>query len=230
MLWKRSHAYVNGYWRGTYERDCQRALAALLAPGKSVFDLGANAGFFSLLALSRVGHGGRCLSVDPSPRNCDLMRAHREANGLANWVIEQAAVADRPGSVTFDCRGGEDPGGHLRGIQRFEGDNPHSTQSTTVRAYPLDELIVTFFRPDVIKLDIEGAEYEALCTGGADRTLAEARPVFFLELHGPDRARLVAEKLQASGYTLTTLDGAPCDFSRQAIYHAIGRPTPGWRA
>jgi FkbM family methyltransferase len=224
MLWKRSHAYVNGYWCGTYEVPCQRALVRLLAPGMSVFDLGANAGFFSLLALSQVGVQGRCLSVDPSPNNCELMRAHCRANGLKNWQIEQAAVSDCSGKATFEFCSAEDAGGHLGNLQRFEGDNPQAAGSAEVRCYTVDELVASFFAPGLIKMDIEGAEYEAFKGGGADRTLTSIRPTFFLELHGKERASFVAEKLQRHGYRLTTLDDTPCDFSQPAIYHVIARP------
>ena len=65
LRWKRHHRYVNGYWIGNYEYPIQRAIARLLAPGDVLYDLGANAGFFSLLAGKLVGPTGQVYAFEP---------------------------------------------------------------------------------------------------------------------------------------------------------------------
>src|SRR5882672_9992409 len=59
MKWRRHHRYVNGYWIGIYELPLQRAIARELESGNVFYDVGANAGFFSVLGATRVGQTGR---------------------------------------------------------------------------------------------------------------------------------------------------------------------------
>src|SRR5688572_31553432 len=72
--WKRHHRYVNGYWLGHYELRIQEALRAYLKPGQTIFDVGANAGFFTLVAARLVGPGGKVVAFDPPPENQESIR------------------------------------------------------------------------------------------------------------------------------------------------------------
>src|SRR5258706_14337105 len=65
--WKRHHRYVNGYWLGHYELEIQDLLKHELKAGQTFFDVGANAGFFTLVAAKLVGLAGRCVAFDPAP-------------------------------------------------------------------------------------------------------------------------------------------------------------------
>src|SRR4030095_2325560 len=69
MNWRRHHRYVNGYWTGLYEMDLQRAIARELAAGNVFYDVGANAGFFTVLAAKVVGSTGRVFSFEPVESN-----------------------------------------------------------------------------------------------------------------------------------------------------------------
>src|SRR5690349_4263474 len=69
FLWVRSHRYVNGYWIGHYELSIQRAITTLLKQGDTFWDLGANAGFFTLVAARLVGFEGKCVAFEPEPIN-----------------------------------------------------------------------------------------------------------------------------------------------------------------
>src|SRR5438105_683500 len=99
LLWKRSHTYVNDYWLGTFEPAFQDALARRIKPGMTVFDIGANAGFYSLLARKLVGPQGRSISVDPDPKNCENIQTLREINHFDRWEVLQAALSDRIGEA-----------------------------------------------------------------------------------------------------------------------------------
>src|SRR3954452_16330369 len=74
LKWKRHHRYVNGYWIGQYELDIQAALKRELKPGQTFFDVGANAGFFTLVAAKIVGASGKCVAFDPLPMNQESIR------------------------------------------------------------------------------------------------------------------------------------------------------------
>src|SRR5581483_2433575 len=67
--WKRHHRYLNGYWIGQYELEIQAALKRELRAGDTFFDVGANAGFFTLLASRFVGTEGKCVAFDPLAMN-----------------------------------------------------------------------------------------------------------------------------------------------------------------
>ena len=101
LRWKRSKRYVNGYWLGQYELPVQEALVRELAPGDTFYDLGANAGFFTLVAAKRVGPAGRCIAFDPDPSNVESIREQASLNGLLNIQAVQEAVSDVAGSVPF---------------------------------------------------------------------------------------------------------------------------------
>ena len=66
----------HGYWLGTYEADKQRLLQTLLREGDCFFDVGANVGFFTLLASALVGRSGRVVAFEPLPQNLAFLRRH----------------------------------------------------------------------------------------------------------------------------------------------------------
>lgn len=223
LLWKRSHRYVNDYWLGTFEPAFQEALAGHIKPGMRVFDIGANAGFYSLLARKLTGPQGRCLSVDPDPGNCESIKSLREINHFDGWEVIQAAISDRIGQANFNARGHGDSGGHLGNLHHFHGDNRVAFQRYEVSTLTLDELTCRFGAPHLIKMDIEGAEYEVLCSDSCGQTLKEARPVLILELHGNERALAIEQALKSFHYRLVTFAGAEPDFSKNDIFQVIAR-------
>jgi ribosomal protein L11 methylase PrmA len=77
-LWERHHRYVNGYWTGQYELPIQEALQRELKAGDTFFDVGANAGFFTLVAARLVGQKGSCVAFDPSAENAASIRRQIE--------------------------------------------------------------------------------------------------------------------------------------------------------
>src|SRR5262245_36111858 len=65
---------THGCWLGTYEMDLQRLIVSSLKPGDVFYDVGANVGFFSLLAASLVGSRGTVIAFEPLPRNIALLQ------------------------------------------------------------------------------------------------------------------------------------------------------------
>lgn len=224
LKWRRHHRYVSGYWTGQYELDMQRALQRELAAGGCFYDVGANAGFFSLVATRLVGEGGHVVSFDPDPDNCASMREQIELNGLAGrWAVEQKGVADQAGETTFERDQPGSPKGHLRdtGAAGFDAEGGHKMESLRVELTALDDALANHPAPTVIKMDIEGAEVMAM--RGAARVLAEARPTWLIETHGPEAERVVREALETHGYALFTMEGHPAD-PVALPRHLIARP------
>jgi FkbM family methyltransferase len=168
------------------------------------YDLGANAGFYTL-ALSRiVGDSGHVFSFEPEAGNAYLFRRHMEMNKLRNVTFVQAAVSHSTGLVGFNAKLTE-----ASGEIGQEG-------SYLVPSISLDEFIAAGNPlPNFIKMDIEGAEGMAL--DGAGILLSKARPNFLLATHTDQLTVYCKALLSQNGYRFTNFDcvsapGAGGDF------------------
>lgn len=179
-------SHVHSCWLGTYERPKPARFAAELRPGDVVYDVGANVGYYTLIASRQVGALGTVVACEPVPRNLDYLRAHLHRNGCTNTAVVAAAVSDAVGTESFAVD--EHPAmGHLASVGEL-----------VVDTLTIDALADGHPPPDVIKMDIEGAEYLAL--SGASRTLAEFRPRIFLATHGAGVQERCVQLLETAGY------------------------------
>ena len=90
------------YWLGSYEPDLQDAVQRFIRPGMTVFDVGANIGYLSLVFARMVGDQGQVHAFEALPSNVDRLRGHAEGNDYADRLtVVHAAVVDAPGSVRF---------------------------------------------------------------------------------------------------------------------------------
>jgi FkbM family methyltransferase len=208
-----------------YEPQETALLAVLLRAGMTFVDVGANWGYFSLLAAGRLGPGGRVVSLEPDPRLFALLRANLDRNGLASVVARQAAAADAVGTLrlaAFD----EDAGNW--GLSRLT-DRP-AAETFAVAAVPLDGLMdeLGVGHVDLLKMDIEGAEDLAL-DGMRDglwrcryrRLLLEVHPALLAERGRT--AQDVFARLEGAGYRAWRIDHSPAA-TRRAAYAAVVEP------
>ena len=214
LQWRRSHRYVNGYWLGQYELPIQDALARELKPNDTFYDVGANAGFFTLIAARIVGRNGKCIAFDPSPENVQNIREQLELNGFDGAEVHQEAIADRAGIVAFSFAAPGSAQGHLGAAAAGE-------QSMDVNVTTLDAVARERGAPSLVKMDIEGAEVRAL--EGAANVLRDVRPTWLIELHGPDCARRVGEILSGAGYGFHDLSGRALPPGDDLPHHVIAR-------
>ena len=159
------------------------AFLSHLRPGQVVYDVGSFVGTYALAAAKRLGEG-RVFAFEPAPASAHLMRRHCELNGLTDRVrVIEAACS----SVSGACMMPVWPtgtttwasGNALRNVYPQEGVAPTPTPVCTLS---LDDFVhAGTGRPDVLKIDVEGAELWVL--QGARRTLEAARPLVFLEVH-----------------------------------------------
>jgi FkbM family methyltransferase len=184
---------------GTAEPEVQEAIAGHLEEGGVFFDLGANVGFYTLLAGRLVGSSGTVVAVDPQPEAIERLHHNVALNGLTNVSVVTAAVADSPGEGELAVS----PDGVLEWAGLLEGDWPAESR-ITVSITTIDELAERVATPTLIKLDIEGAEVRAL--KGAEVALRASRPVIVCEAHGTGAE--VAALLERSGYDVSSLDAS----------------------
>ena len=87
---------------GTHEPDLQKGLPKFIKPGMTVFDVGANIGFFALAAANLVGENGKVVAFEPNPSVVARLKENVALNGLADRVkIEQSAAGDFDGTAEF---------------------------------------------------------------------------------------------------------------------------------
>lgn len=174
---------------GVWEPFETALVLASLAPGDVFVDVGANIGYFSLVAASVVGGQGAVYAFEPAPDNWALLRQSAARNGLAALIHgEAAALAERSGTASLylsednlgDHRLAEagDPGdesgtgadradsgdradiGDSRGSQAGCGPGRRSVQVQLLRG---DEYLCgRAAKIDFVKVDVQGAEYAAL--------------------------------------------------------------------
>jgi FkbM family methyltransferase len=163
---------------GSYEEHVTAAIKETLKPGMVFVDVGANIGYFSLMAAQLVGAGGKVLAFEPNQRNCTLLQMSVTHNNLDNVEIYPYAVAERDASVVFDTLTGSN-GIVGTTLETGESQLDSLAHKTLVRSVRLDSIIASLQRLDVIKMDIEGAEYRALV--GARELIETHRPIIFAE-------------------------------------------------
>jgi FkbM family methyltransferase len=182
----------NAYWFGRYEVDRLREFSDALRPGYVVYDVGANVGIYALHASFAVGDSGWVYAFEPLERNLQYFRKHVSLNRVANCTIVESAVCSQEGTLAFSAAPWQ------ASMARLSPDGEISVPCTT-----LDICIFgkkRFRPPNVVKIDVEGAEVEVL--QGATRTITEFHPIIFLEVHGPELHRDCRDFLLAKGYTV----------------------------
>lgn len=145
-----------------------------------VWDLGANLGIFSFAAAWRIGSGGKVFAIEADPFYADQI--HKTQSGLPAGYGKVtplcAAVADRIGllELCVPVRG------HSRNhLAEVAGNSPGETASVKqVCAVTGDFLVKSWPKPDLVKIDIEGAEH--LFFRGASELLKSVRPIFYVEV------------------------------------------------
>ena len=141
---------------GSYEPEICALFRNLLRPGMNVVDIGANIGFFAMLSASLVGPGGHVVAVEPNPRNARLLESSRRRNGFDNMTVLQVAAGRDNGLLVLNTsysNGTTSP---------LPQDVVAMLATETVPSIRLDALLPQGRKIDLIKIDVEGAEYPAL--------------------------------------------------------------------
>jgi FkbM family methyltransferase len=184
---------------GSHEPEVQELLAAALRPGMVYYDAGANVGFFAVIAARLVGPSGRVVCFEPLPQNARQIEYNARLNGFANIAVRCEALGGSNRAEVFNTSA-EPTWGMLSTV----GKAPEQASGQiTVDVRTLDSLSEAsgLPLPDVIQIDIEGAEAEAL--EGAWATLTASRPMLVIELHRTNDA--VTAILDRLGYAYAVL-------------------------
>jgi FkbM family methyltransferase len=203
------------YFTGIYEPPVTRVVQAYLSGGAVCVDAGANWGYFTLVAAAAVGAAGRVIALEPDPRMRDALEENVDLNGFVQVATLAVAAASHEGRGRL---AGYADSSANRGVSRLADANA-SGPVFDVRCATIDDLTADVRRVDLLKIDVEGAEYDVL-RGMRDGLASSRYGAIVLELH-PEllRARGVSpaaciDLLRDAGYEGWTIDVSPRTYRR----------------
>lgn len=212
------------YASGANELPVQAALARHLAPGSVFYDVGANVGFFTVIASRLVGAVGHVYAFEPVPENAAYIELNLRLNNCRNVTVVRKAVAALAGRGELWMA--EYAGG---GALTTAAVPPDANGRIDVDIVAIDDLVFAcgWRPPAVVKIDVEGSEVDVL--RGMRRTLREKRPIVVYEVDDACAAGL-QQKYQAAEDLLKSLayhverleDSYP--HNRWLVSHAIATP------
>ena len=156
-------------------------LKALKLKNKVVYDVGANAGMFSLFLASSVKSSGKVYSFEPNPICYDLLKKNIDLNSFSNVKTYNFAI----GAKNYTDKLLFDPAWTGTGTLNSNiQDNMKNIEEVKVNVVSMDNFIpeMKIPVPDFVKIDVEGLEYDVL--SGMKDTLKNIKPKLFIEIHG----------------------------------------------
>jgi FkbM family methyltransferase len=194
--------------------------AAFLAhtrEGTCVFDVGANIGYYTLLAARAVGSSGRVYAFEPEPRNFGLLTRNIAENGFTNVRSVNAAVSNRAGVVRLHLDDANF-GAHSFEAGSVPTSSGRSVEVETVRLDDFADEARAFEAGVLVKVDVQGAE--ALVVEGGRRLLAHPRITVLMEIWPEALARAQADAARL----LADLEGLGFRFEDVEAPEAERRP------
>lgn len=190
---------------GLYEQPETRLVQAVLGSGDVFLDVGANVGYYSLLAAQIVGAGGQVHAFEPMPQNGAALRHTVRENGITNIVVNQVAVGAGPGSLDLFVSDQQIGNSGWASVV----PSGRRAKMVTVERVAIDDYLTSrsIGRVNLVKLDIEGGELDAfrgmrslLALPDAPDLLFEVNPDL-LERLGSD-SRDLTRTISEQGYAL----------------------------
>ncbi|MEX1020138.1 MAG: FkbM family methyltransferase [Litorilinea sp.] len=175
------------FYRGVHEPIATQWVKEELTPGMTVIDIGANIGYYVLLAASKIGPQGKIYAIEPVASTIAILRKNLELNHLDNVVTECVALSSHAGEATMQVT--EKRNWASLAHENLKSDRAVSAQqgtyeTITVPTKTLDRFVEEHEIGSVnfLRMDVEGYETEII--QGASQTLAAHRPLkLFMEVH-----------------------------------------------
>ncbi len=213
------------YASGDNELPVQQALADHLRARSVFYDIGANVGFLTVLGARLVGPQGMVYAFEPVPSNAAYVRRNVQANGFTQVQVIEKAVSNCSGVGELNLAK------YSGGAALASVDAPPDAAGTLqVDVVTIDELVEHhgLKPPAVVKIDVEGAEFEVL--EGMEATAKRHRPVIVVEVDAAEAESLRHKQaaceqwLRSCGYQVKELpDSYPG--IRWLVRHIVAKPT-----
>jgi FkbM family methyltransferase len=181
-------------WAGAYETELVSLLKKTLKPGMTFLDLGANIGYFSVIAAALVKDKGHVYAFEPMPQNLTRLRKNLAPFHWAS--VQPYAVSNATGEVPIRYSDKEAGWASIHDQHRL-GNLPCNSSVSVIR---LDEWLQSnsLNQVDFIKLDIEGSELDALL--GGRQMIGHFRPTIVAETKFGWNYDEIRQLLEATGY------------------------------
>jgi len=185
------------YCLGIHEVHLSTSLVSNLKSDSVFYDLGANAGYYSLIASTKIDEGA-IYGFEPVDKSIKYFRAHLVKNQITNVEIISKGISDSCKEIYFTATD------HISG-NGYKNIQDEPKDLLKVDCLSIDSFVEEYRAkpPTIIKIDIEGAELDAL--KGSENTLKEFRPLIYLATHDdivPNITRECIEFLERLGYTV----------------------------
>jgi FkbM family methyltransferase len=223
----------------SYDPRVAAVLSRCVKPGMAVVDIGANIGYLTMLLASLVAPSGLVVAVEPNPENIKLLEASRRVNGFDQVLVIQAAAGRHTALLALNVS-------YSNGTTtELPSDWDAIFGSRPVPCFALDAILPKERRINLVKIDTEGAELNALL--GLSGTIDRDHPVIVSEFSpgilpgishcsGPEYLRFLIAKgyrigvVEKDGFETSfgdDVDGVMGVYSRSGIDHIdiIATPT-----
>jgi FkbM family methyltransferase len=183
---------------GFFDLEMERTLTNELREGMTFVDLGANEGYFTLHGARLVGPAGRVIAVEPQDRVIPIIQRNLALNGLCNVAVVRVAISNTEGFVKLYLPADSASAGFTR-MTRYPLPTQHTETITLATLFARCSIT----NANVMKVDIEGAEYEAVL--GSREIFNEHRvKILALDLHlgqlGRTRTQQLISFIEGCGY------------------------------
>lgn len=210
--------------KGDYDAFIYQNKKIIHAKDKTIWDIGAHIGYHTLGFAKTVGAKGQILAFEPNSANRTRLKLNLSHNPSLAKVIKvfPYALGAKKGVEKFistnDVDSARSSGGYLAAvIPPLEQTVYSDFQLYKVKVETMDNIVKKNprFEPDIIKLDVEGAEAEVL--QGATLTLKKYHPYLLIEVHNISAMKAIMEILLKYNYRVTIVNPAELSPSRAFI-------------
>jgi FkbM family methyltransferase len=199
-----SSEYIQGhlYAFDCFEPSTIHLIEKITEKGDNIFDIGANIGYLSLIFARATGNNGKVLSFEPEEKNFNDLVENITLNNWTNIEPIKLAISNNKSQLKLFKSKDNNKGSHSTIFNPDILDEDYELVETIT----IDEFIEikSITKIDIIKIDVEGAEYEVL--DGMNRILSEIKPIIIMEINDPIQekrnisSRDLKEKIINYGY------------------------------
>ena len=181
------------YYFGEQSDELLMFLGMVVEPGMVVVDVGANIGTVSVFCSQLVGQDGKVVAVEADESTAALLEENLTINKCTNAEVRRTCVSDSIGVADFVVNADSAKRSLVGGLGR----------RIAVETTTLDRLLRDMTRMDILKIDVEGADYRVLL--GAAATIDRLRPRVIVVETLADKDRICSFLLDR-GYSLRAFD------------------------